>query len=150
MCRHASWVQLGTPLKTRPTGTFHLSLEYTDDSINFLLHPNKFPHLRVETKNRVFLFRFFFFLRLCSLWKKQRLSPSSLLSLPCCQNPLRKKKKKNATDSLVFLAAFAFSPLFPPIKKTKISRHWDDATECWESVLRSAHLRAPRCFAASR
>lgn len=95
-------------------------------SFSFLVHPNKFPHLHVETKNRGFLFSFFF-LRLCSLWKKQCLSPSSLLSLPCCQNPLR-KKKKNATDSLVFLAAFAFSPLFPPIKRQKNStlrrRNW--------------------------
>lgn len=149
MCRHASWVQLGTPLKTRPTGTFHLSLEYTDDSFNFLLHPNKFPHLHVETKNRGFLFFVFFFFVFAPCGRNSVYLPHHFWASHVVKTLFVKKKQKT-TDSLVFLAAFAFSPLFPPIKKTKISRHWDDATECWESVLRSAHLRAPRCFAASR
>lgn len=146
MCRHASWVQLGTPLKIRPTGTFHLTLEYTDDSFNFLVHPNKFPHLHVETKNRGFLFSFF--LRLCSLWKKQRLSPSSLLSLPCCQNPLCKKKKTRDWQFGVSGSVCLFPSFSPHKKKQKNStlRRRDWVLRISVTISSSQGAALLRCF----
>lgn len=115
----------GFPLKTRPTGTSNLTLEYTNDSFNFLLHPNKFPHLHVETENRVFCLVFFFFV----------FAPcgTSSVYLPITSEPPLLSKpsslKKKRLTIWRFWQRFACSPLFPPIKKQKHhGRVWSIST----------------------
>lgn len=67
---------------------------------------------------------------------------------PLLSKPFHKKKKKPRLTVWCSWQRLPFPPFFFLGKKS--SPHWDNATECWVSVLRSAHLRAPLCFTACR
>lgn len=119
MGRRASRGQLGTPLKTRPTGISNLPLEHTNHYFSFLLYSNTFSHLHVKTKNGFFLFCFFgfsfFIFAPCgrnSVYLPLASEP------PLLSNPLHEKqKKKNHDWQFGVLGSVCLFPSFSPSQK---------------------------------
>lgn len=143
MCRHASWVQLGTPLKIGPTGTFHLTLEYTPSiflyiQINFLIFMWKL-------KTGFFCLVFFFF-----------------VFAPCGRNSVYLPhhfwaslvvktlfvKKKNRDWQFGVSRSVCLFPSFPPHKKKKNStlRRRDWVLRISVTISSSQGAALLRCF----